>query len=338
MEIFNNWNIVTKGWYIVCHSIKLSKGKAKSLTICGQRIVIFRGEDGKVRALDAYCPHLGTDLGIGQVEGNLIRCFFHHWAFDGEGNCQHIPCQSTIPEKAKLQAYLTDEKYGFIWIYPDIKAPECVAEFDELEGKLLVTIHDKAFERSCHHHICMMNGIDAQHLQTVHKLNIQMDLSLQENESGTIIDFTLSGKFPQVTFRERFARKFIGEDYEYTMRYADACIGLLTIMKKVKLLPPLHMIYAYTPVDASRTRIQPIYIAEKRKGIFGWLITRILLLLTKLAYYFLRGEDGMIYDNIRYNPNALLSIDAPLGKYMYYVNKLEPSIWSKDLQEVSQKI
>jgi nitrite reductase/ring-hydroxylating ferredoxin subunit len=122
MEIFNNWNIVTKGWYIVCPSIKLSKGKAKSFTICGQRIVIFRGEDGKIRALDAYCPHLGTDLGIGRVEGNLIRCFFHHWAFDGAGNCQHIPCQSTIPEKAKLQAYATDEKYGFIWIYPDIKA------------------------------------------------------------------------------------------------------------------------------------------------------------------------------------------------------------------------
>jgi phenylpropionate dioxygenase-like ring-hydroxylating dioxygenase large terminal subunit len=96
MEIFNNWNIVTKGWYIVCPSIKLANGKAKSFTICGQRIVIFRGEDGKVRALDAYCPHLGTDLGIGRVEGNFVRCFFHHWVFDGEGNCQHIPCQSAL--------------------------------------------------------------------------------------------------------------------------------------------------------------------------------------------------------------------------------------------------
>jgi phenylpropionate dioxygenase-like ring-hydroxylating dioxygenase large terminal subunit len=332
MKIFNNWNIIAKGWYIACLSQEIPISTAKSFNICGQRIVIFRGQDGKVRALDAYCPHLGTDLGIGRVDGNLIRCFFHHWAFDGQGTCQNIPCQPDIPERAKLQAYATEEKYGFIWIYPDVKAPSGVAEFDEFKDKPLIAILDKAFTRSCHHHICMMNGIDAQHLQTVHKLNIKMNLSLQQNESGTIIDFTLSGEFPCTTTRERLARKILGDSYEYTMRYADGCIGLLTIMKKVRIVPPLHMIYAYTPLESGKTRIQPIYVAYKRKGVIGWLITRILLLLTQLAYYFLRDEDGMIYDNIRYNPNVMLSIDTPLIEYMQYVNKLEPSIWSKSSQ------
>lgn len=329
MKIFNNWDIVAKGWYIVCPSKEIPQGKAKSFNICGQKIIIFRGEDKQIRALDAYCPHLGTDLAIGKVDGNLIRCFFHHWAFDGDGKCQDIPCQTKIPQKAKLQGYLTDEKYGFIWVYPDTTAPEGVAEFDELRNKSLVTTSDKPFERNCHHHICMMNGIDAQHLKTVHKLNIKMYLSLEENEYKNIIDFTLSGEFPQTTFREKIAKKILGDSYEYTMKYADGCIGLLTIMKKVRLIPPLHMIYAYTPLDNGKTRIQPIYITKKRKGFIGWLICRFLLLLTKLAYYFLRGEDGMIYDNIRYNPNAILSIDEPLVKYMSYVNQLQPSIWSK---------
>ncbi len=328
MKIFNNWDVVAKGWYIVCPSKEIIN-KAKSFNICGQRIVIFRGEDNKVRALDAYCPHLGTDLAIGKVDGNLIRCFFHHWAFDGEGKCQDIPCQSNIPQKADLQAYATDEKYGFIWVYPDVKAPEIV-EFDELKNQF-VTTSDKAFERNCHHHICMMNGIDAQHLQTVHKLNIKMNLSLQSNKSGNMIDFTLSGEFPQTTFREKIARRILGNNYGYTMRYADGCIGLLTIMKKVRFIPPLRMIYAYTPLEG-RTKIQPIYITKKRAGILGWFISRFLLLLTKLAYYFLRGEDGMIYDNIRYNPNAILNIDEPLVKYMNYVNQLQPSIWSRNVR------
>ena len=328
MKIFNYWNIVVKGWYIVCPSKEIAQSKAKSFLICGQKIVVFRGEDNKIRALDAYCPHLGTDLAIGKVDGNLIRCFFHHWGFDSEGKCQDIPCQSKIPEKAKLQSYATDEKYGFIWVYPDEKAPEQVAEFDELKNKSLITAYDKAFERNCHHHICMMNGIDAQHLQTVHKLNIKMNLSLQENKSGNIIDFTLSGEFPQTTLREKTARKILGDYYEYTMRYADGCIGLLTIMKKVKFVPCLHMIYAYTALDNHKTRIQPIYITKKRTGIIGWFVSRFLLFMTKLAYYFLRGEDGMIYDNIRFNPNTILTIDEPLVKYMNYVNKLQPSIWS----------
>ena len=330
MKIFNNWEIVAKGWYIVCPSKEIPKGKAKSFNLCGQRIVVFRGEDRKIRVLDAYCPHLGTDLAIGKTDGNLIRCFFHHWAFDGGGKCQDIPCQSNIPQKAKLQAYATDEKYGFIWVYPDRRAPEKVAEFDELKNQSLVTTYDKAFERNCHHHICMMNGIDAQHLQTVHKLNIKMDLSLQENKSGNTMDFTLSGEFPRTTFREQVARRILGDDYEYTMRYAHGCIGLLTIMKKVRFIPCLHMIYAYMPLENKRTRIQPIYITKKRPGIIGWFVSHFLLLMTKLAYYFLRGEDGMIYDNIRYNPNILLNIDEPLVKYMNYVNKLQPSIWSKN--------
>jgi nitrite reductase/ring-hydroxylating ferredoxin subunit len=329
MPIFNNWDIVTKGWYIACSSLEIPQGKAKSLTLCGQKIVIFRGQDNKIRALDAFCPHLGTDLGIGHVDGNLIRCFFHHWGFDGEGNCEDIPCSRDVPSQSKLQAYATEEKYGFIWIYPDSKAGYGVAEFDELKDKDLVCIADNSLERSCHHHICMMNGIDAQHLKTVHHLNVKMHLLLNEKQSDNTIDFTLSGDFPNTNFREKLASKFLGNSYEYTMRYADACVGLLTIMKNVRFIPPLYMIYAYTLVGVGNCKIQPIYIAVKRKGFFGWLKTRFLLYLTRLMYYFLRGEDGIIYDNIRYNPHALLSIDEPLIKYMNYVNKLEPSMWSK---------
>jgi phenylpropionate dioxygenase-like ring-hydroxylating dioxygenase large terminal subunit len=276
---------------------------------------------------------LGTDLGIGQVDGNWIRCAFHHWAFDETGFCQNIPCQSEIPTKAKLPAYPTQEKYGFIWIYPDVKAPEGVVEFDELKGKEIVTQSDTAFERSCHHHICMMNGIDAQHLKTIHHLDIKMDLSLHRNELGTQIDFTMGGNFPQTTFRERLGQRFLGSSYEYSMRYADGCIGLLSMMKKVRLFPTLYMLYAYTPIAPGRTRIQPIYVTEKRQGMIGYLLSQFLLLCTRWAYYMLRDEDGKIYENIRFNPQVLLSIDAPLAQYMQYVNELEPSRWSRSVKD-----
>jgi len=329
ISIFNNSDVVAQGWYIICASHDVAMGKAKSFDLCGQRIVVYRGIDGKVRALDAYCPHLGTDLSLGRVDGTVIRCFFHHWAFDGTGKCQDIPCQAEIPARAKTQAYATDEKYGFIWVYPDSHPPAPVVEFDELKGKSLTVWADRPLERHCHHHICMMNGIDAQHLRTVHKLNVEMELSLDRNASGNIIDFTMRGEIPDKTWRETLLQKFLGKRYEYSMRYADGCIGLLTMMKHGRLIPPLHMIYDYTQIAPDKTCIQPIYVAAKRPGILGWFVTRSLLLLTRLSYYFLRDEDGLIYDNIRFNPQVLLSIDAPLVKYMNYVNQLKPSIWSK---------
>jgi phenylpropionate dioxygenase-like ring-hydroxylating dioxygenase large terminal subunit len=329
MQIFNNWNVVVKGWYIACSSQSLPKGKANSVEICGQKIVVFRGEDGAARSLDAYCPHLGTDLGIGKVEGHWIRCAFHQWAFDQTGMCQEIPCQAEIPARAKVQAYATTEKYGFIWVYPAAEAAEAIAEFDELKGHEIVARADRAFERSCHHHICMMNGIDAQHLRTIHHLDIAMELSLQQNSLKTQMDFTMRGMFPNTTFRERLGQRFLGSTYEYSMRYADGCMGLLTMMKQVKLFPPLHMIYAYTPIASGRTRIQPIYVTKRRQGLWGRWVEELLLLSTRLAYYMLRDEDGVIYDNIRFEPNTLLSIDKPLVEYMKYVEQLEPSRWSE---------
>ncbi|MEM9448242.1 MAG: aromatic ring-hydroxylating dioxygenase subunit alpha [Cyanobacteria bacterium P01_E01_bin.6] len=332
-RVFNNWDIVAQGWYVACPSGDIPCGTVKSMQLCGQRIVLFRGIDGQVRALDAYCPHMGTDLGIGCVDGNTIRCFFHHWAFDETGHCRDIPCQDTIPANAHTQGYAIEEKYGFIWVYPEAIAPEPVAEFDELRDVEVVAMADKPLERHCHHHICMMNGIDAQHLQTVHKLNIEMQLDLNTSDSGSVMDFTLSGEFPSTNVREKLMRRVLGDRYAYTMRYAHGCLGLLTIMKDVKRIPRLYMLYAYVPINDEKegipkTRIQPIYVTRKRTGVLGWITTQVLLYLTRLCYYILRDEDGMIYDNIQFNPKALLSIDQPIVQYMTYVNQLTPSCWS----------
>jgi phenylpropionate dioxygenase-like ring-hydroxylating dioxygenase large terminal subunit len=333
-RIFNNSNVIAKGWYFGCLSREVPIGKAKSIDLCNQKIVLFRGEDGAVRALDAYCPHLGTDLGIGRVEGNQIRCFFHHWAFDASGECVDIPCQAAIPGHAKVRSYATAERYGVIWIYPDRIAPRDIAGFDELENHAVTVSYDLPIERGCHHHICMMNGIDAQHLRTVHGLSVEMDLDLKEGDDAGVIDFTMSGEVPGTNAKERIMQQFLGSQYSYSMRYADGCMGLLTTMKQVRWLPPLHMIYAYKPLPDGRTEISPIYVTAQREGPIGWLKSQVLLFLTRLTYYFLRGEDGQIYDNIRFAPNALLPIDAPLVHYMNYVNQLEPSVWSREANDV----
>lgn len=324
--IFNNWDIVAKGWYLVTASKDIPPATVKSFDICGQRIAIFRGTDGQVSALDAYCPHMGTDLGIGSVEGNQVRCFFHHWAFDGNGHCQDIPCQEHIPPSATLQYYAIEEKYDFIWIYPDCIAPTTVTEFDELNGEQLAIVADHPLKRQCHHHICMINGIDVQHLRTVHQLPVELELSLQQ--SGEQIDFTLSGEFLNTNWRERLCRAILGPRYAYSMRYAHGCLGLLTMMKEVRWIPNLYMLYAYRPMDSGETLIQPIYVAKKRPGVLGWIITQLLLWLTRLSYYGLRGEDGKIYDNIHFSPDRLLPIDTPIIHYIKYVNSLVPSRWS----------
>lgn len=57
----------------------------KKLNYFGTQLVAFRGEDGDVKILDSFCPHMGADLSKGWVEGNSLRCPFHSWRWGGDG-------------------------------------------------------------------------------------------------------------------------------------------------------------------------------------------------------------------------------------------------------------
>lgn len=335
MPVFNNWDVVAKAWYVGPASAQLPPGKVRSMDLCGQWVVLYRGMDGRVRALDGFCPHMGTDLGIGAVAGNDIRCFFHHWRFDGEGRCTGVPCQADIPAAATLQSYAVEEKYGFIWVYPDRSAPCGVVEHAELEGRDCIWSHGEPYERSCHHHVTMINGIDPQHLRTVHGIDIEMHMDLHEDGRKGLLDITLTGELPSATPLQRFARWLLGSRYSYGMRYANASIGCLTILKGVswfgsgRRLPELHMLFAYRPLARGRTLVQPIYVTGRRAGLWGRLTGRVLMWMTKRAIHALQGEDGMVYENMRFQPGALLPIDAPVARFIGHVNRLEASVWSK---------
>src|SRR5690606_24701862 len=93
-----------RGWHMI-GAAKEYDNKPKMLNYFGTKIVAYRGEDGKVHALDAYCPHMGADLSLGCVEGNSIRCPFHSWRWGEDGVCNDIPYAKKIPEKAVIKAW-----------------------------------------------------------------------------------------------------------------------------------------------------------------------------------------------------------------------------------------
>lgn len=330
--VFNNWNEVALGWYYLFPAHELKTGAVKAFQICGQEIVVFRGESGEVAALDAYCPHMGTHLGKGKVIGNHVQCFFHHWEFSKTGACAKIPCQNDIPAKIAVPHYAVCEKFGSIWIYPQSDSQHPLATFEEFEkNEELVINFGKSYERSCHHHVTMINGIDPQHLKTVHNLDIEMKIEIAEPEQGSLMDITLTGKIGSKRLAEKLARFFLGDQYSYSMRYDHGNNGLLTIMKNVSFFghkwPTLHMIFAYRPIEKGRMQVHPIYLTKKRSGPIGFLVSRMLIWMTKRAFFALQGEDGAVYENMRFYPMNLLSIDRPVGQYIQYVNKLKPSNW-----------
>src|SRR5438874_834979 len=103
-----------ESWFRVAFSDEVKD--VHPVSYLGKKLLLFRGEDGRVRATSATCPHLGADLSRARVAGGTVECPFHGWRFDGSGACAHIPYCERIPLKARLETFDTREVNGMIFV------------------------------------------------------------------------------------------------------------------------------------------------------------------------------------------------------------------------------
>src|SRR5438445_10352278 len=87
-------------WYVAAWNHELIDGRKLARTILERPVVMYRGESGKVVALDDRCCHRAAPLSMGRIEGDDIRCMYHGMKFDPSGKCIQIPGQDD-PAKAR---------------------------------------------------------------------------------------------------------------------------------------------------------------------------------------------------------------------------------------------
>lgn len=117
-----------RGWHCLGLAADYKDGKPHSLNIFGTRLVAFQGESGKVHILDAWCPHMGADLGLGEVKGDSVVCRFHGWHWGGDGKCTEIPYCKRIPPKARVRSWPTCEENHLLFVWNDPEGAEPPAE------------------------------------------------------------------------------------------------------------------------------------------------------------------------------------------------------------------
>ena len=112
-------------WYVVAVSKELKPGTVTSVTICNKNLVVFRPLNEPVAVLDAYCSHLGAHLGLGSQIGSVttdcLKCPFHGWRFDGNGELRSAPTADAPigNQKAAIKSYKCLEKNGVIMVWID---------------------------------------------------------------------------------------------------------------------------------------------------------------------------------------------------------------------------
>ena len=139
--------------------------------VLGEHLVLFRDTQGHPGLVDAYCPHRGAPLFFGRNEECGLRCVYHGWKFDVEGNCvdlPNVPEGETFKAKVQLQSYPVVEAGDLLWAYmgPADKKPP-MPGFDWL-GLPSTHRYVKKFQLECNYLQAMEGDYDASHASFLH--------------------------------------------------------------------------------------------------------------------------------------------------------------------------
>jgi phthalate 4,5-dioxygenase len=125
--------IMRRHWIPACLSeeVGMPDGKPVRTRLLGEDLIVFRDSEGKLGVLDEYCPHRRVSLAYARNEECGLRCLYHGWKMDVEGNVLEMasePPESGFAEKVKMKAYPAREAGGFVWTY--MGSAETMPEFE----------------------------------------------------------------------------------------------------------------------------------------------------------------------------------------------------------------
>jgi len=123
--------LMRRHWTPVCliEEVSEADGTPRKARVFGEDLVVFRDTDGKVGVLAEACPHRRASLAYGRNEEGGLRCLYHGWKMDVEGNVLEMasePSSSGMVDKVKHQAWPTREWGGMVWAWfgPAEQVPE----------------------------------------------------------------------------------------------------------------------------------------------------------------------------------------------------------------------
>jgi phthalate 4,5-dioxygenase oxygenase subunit len=153
-------------------------GDPLRLLLLGEKLIAFRDRTGRLGVMDQRCPHRCASLFFGRNEDGGIRCVYHGWKFDTEGNCldmPNLPADQDFRQKVKAKAYRVTERAGLIWVYMGSRAE--APPMPQIEAALLdeAELQPMFAQRACNWLQALEGDIDTSHFGFLHAGSVRPD-------------------------------------------------------------------------------------------------------------------------------------------------------------------
>ncbi len=260
-------NFMRQYWHPAIMSRELQPGGSPMrLMLLGEKLMAFRDAQGRVGVMDHRCPHRCASLFLGRNEDDGIRCTYHGWKFDVEGNCLEmpsVPANQDFKDKVKAKAYRVREAAGLIWVYMGDRADP--PELPMIEASLAPgeQVDVSMVLRDCNFLQSLEGDIDTAHFGFLHAGNLDPDNVPEDHP----LDHTTTERAPQYHVRDagwgtsygafREARR--GQTY---WRFANFMLPYWTQTPQGEFHQNIHS-RAWIPLDDTHTMM--VFISWRRQ-------------------------------------------------------------------------
>lgn len=247
-------------WYVVAPSTDLTQGLLP-VHLLGQPFVAFRDAAGQARLLSDICVHRGGSLSAGRKLGDSVQCPYHGWRFGADGLCKHIPAQpdARIPAKARVDAYPTQERYGWVWAFlgdlPESQRPP-LPQLGWVDDPAVRVVRGH-FDWEASWDRVMENGLDFAHAPFVHGSSFG-DPDHPQMAAFEVHTDAWGGQAEMLMrrpVRKGWRRRPTGEHAEVVTQPGFHLSGpCATLHLAPRAGWDIHIVSAHVPVAANRTR------------------------------------------------------------------------------------
>jgi phenylpropionate dioxygenase-like ring-hydroxylating dioxygenase large terminal subunit len=158
-------------WYVAAFTQEVSR-TLRPFKLLGEKVVLYRREDGTPVALEDACPHRKLPLSMGRLKGDQVECGYHGLTFDCQGVCTRVPGVEKIPHVAQVRNYPVLERYGMVWIWMGEKAladPAKVFSVDHWDNPSWGRTNGDSMQVACDYLYVTDNLLDPSHVAWVHQ-------------------------------------------------------------------------------------------------------------------------------------------------------------------------
>jgi 5,5'-dehydrodivanillate O-demethylase oxygenase subunit len=167
-------DLLRRYWMPIAGVSEFDQRSTKPIRLMGEDLVLYRDLDGNFGLLARHCPHRRADLVHGIVERCGLRCSYHGWAFNGQGQCVEQPFDDTaFPERntkasIKTTSYPVGIRGGMVWAYLGPQPAPCLPDWEAFTRPNVFT-QIVLSEIECNWFQCQENSIDPVHFEWNHE-------------------------------------------------------------------------------------------------------------------------------------------------------------------------